>query len=148
MPEPFVVVGGGLAAAKAVEGLRAAGYDGPVVLFGEEHHLPYERPPLSKGYLLGDDELETAFVHDPDWYDEHDVDLRLGESVTSIDTAAHVVRTRDGQQRYARLLLATGASPRRLALADDSRRPRRLPAHDRGQPAPQGRRSARAARSS
>ncbi len=120
MTETIAVVGAGLAAAKAVEALREGGHDGPIVLFGEEHHLPYERPPLSKGYLLGNDELESAFVHDADWYDAHDVDLRLGSAVTEIDPAAHVVRTRDGEQGYARLLLATGSSPRRLAMADDS----------------------------
>jgi 3-phenylpropionate/trans-cinnamate dioxygenase ferredoxin reductase component len=123
MTETFVVVGAGLAAAKAVEALRGAGFEGTVVMFGEEHHLPYERPPLSKGYLLGNDELETAFVHDPDWYDDNDVDLRLGTAVTSIDTGAHVVRTADGQQSYDKLLLATGASPRHLAMADDSGAP-------------------------
>ena len=123
MAETFVVVGAGLAAAKAVEGLREAGFEATVVMFGEEHHLPYERPPLSKGYLLGTDELESAFVHDPDWYDENDVDLRLGTAVTSIDLAAHTVHTRDGQQAYDRLLLATGASPRHLAAADESGAP-------------------------
>ena len=123
MSQTFVVVGGGLAAAKAVEELRSAGYDGDVVVFGDEHHLPYERPPLSKGYLLGDDELESAFVHDPDWYDQNDVDLRLGQRVTGLDTAAKVVRTEAGDQAYDKLLLATGSSPRHLAMADDSGAP-------------------------
>jgi 3-phenylpropionate/trans-cinnamate dioxygenase ferredoxin reductase component len=123
MSQTFVVVGGGLTAAKAVEELRSAGYDGDVVVFGEEHHLPYERPPLSKGYLLGDDELESAFVHDPDWYDQNDVDLRLGQRVTGLDTAAKVVRTEAGDQSYDKLLLATGAVPRHLTMADDSGAP-------------------------
>ena len=123
MSQTFVVVGAGLTAAKAVEELRSAGFEGEVVVYGEEHHLPYERPPLSKGYLLGDDELESAFVHDPDWYDANDVDLRLGQRVTGLDTAAKVVRTETGEQGYDRLLLATGSSPRRLALADDSGTP-------------------------
>ncbi|CAN5537612.1 FAD-dependent oxidoreductase [soil metagenome] len=123
MTQTFVVVGAGLAAGKAVEELRSAGFEGTVVVFGDEHHLPYERPPLSKGYLLGDDELETAFVHDPDWYDENDVDLRLGQSVTAIDPAAHVVRTREGELRYDKLLIATGSTPRHLAMADESGAP-------------------------
>ncbi|MEO5710825.1 MAG: FAD-dependent oxidoreductase [Nocardioidaceae bacterium] len=123
MTQTFVVVGAGLAAGKAVEELRSAGFEGTVVVFGDEHHLPYERPPLSKGYLLGNDELETAFVHDPDWYDENDVDLRLGQSVTAIDPAAHVVRTRDGEQPYDKLLIATGSTPRHLAMADESGAP-------------------------
>jgi 3-phenylpropionate/trans-cinnamate dioxygenase ferredoxin reductase subunit len=120
MSQTFVVVGAGLAAGKAVEELRSAGFEGEVVVYGEEHHLPYERPPLSKGYLLGDDELESAFVHDPDWYDANDVDLRLGQRVTGLDTSAKAVRTEAGEQGYDRLLLATGSSPRHLALADDS----------------------------
>ena len=123
MTQTFVVVGAGLAAAKAVEELRSAGFEGTVIVYGDEHHLPYERPPLSKGYLLGNDELETVFVHDPDWYDENDVDLRLGQQVTSIDAAAHLVHTRDGQQSYDRLLVATGSTPRHLAMADDSGAP-------------------------
>ena len=123
MSQTFVVVGGGLTAAKAVEELRSAGYDGGIVVIGEEHHLPYERPPLSKGYLLGDDELESAFVHDPDWYEQNDVDLRLGQRVTALDTAAKVVRTEAGDQSYDKLLLATGAAPRHLAMADDSGAP-------------------------
>jgi NADPH-dependent 2,4-dienoyl-CoA reductase/sulfur reductase-like enzyme len=120
MSQTFVVVGAGLTAGKAVEELRSAGFEGDVVVYGEEHHLPYERPPLSKGYLLGDDELESAFVHDPDWYDANDVDLRLGQRVTGLDTSAKAVRTEAGEQGYDRLLLATGSSPRHLALADDS----------------------------
>ncbi len=123
MTQTFVVVGAGLAAGKAVEELRSTGFEGPVVVFGDEHHLPYERPPLSKGYLLGNDELETAFVHDPDWYDENDVDLRLGQSVTAIDLDARVVRTRDGEQHYDKLLVATGSTPRHLATADESGAP-------------------------
>ena len=123
MTQTFVVVGAGLAAAKAVEELRQAGFTGDLVLFGEEEHLPYERPPLSKGYLLGDDKLESAFVHDRDWYAEQRVDLRLGTRVEAIDTADHVVRTADGEQHYDKLLLATGASPRHLSTADDSGAP-------------------------
>ncbi|NUR06408.1 MAG: FAD-dependent oxidoreductase [Nocardioidaceae bacterium] len=119
----MVVVGAGLTAAKAVEELREAGFDGSVVLYGNEPHLPYERPPLSKGYLLGDDELDSAFVHTADWYVEHDVDLRLGTEVTAIDTGAHVVRAGGGEQGYDKLLLATGASPRHLGFVDDSGAP-------------------------
>jgi NADPH-dependent 2,4-dienoyl-CoA reductase/sulfur reductase-like enzyme len=123
MTQTFVIVGGGLAAGKAVEQLRESGFEGSIVLFGEEHHLPYERPPLSKGYLLGNDELDTAFVHTPDWYDENDVDLRLGTTVTGIDRKGRRVLAGDVSQSYDKLLLATGASPRHLALADDSGAP-------------------------
>ena len=111
------VVGAGLAGAKTVEALRAEGFDGRIVLFGEESHRPYERPPLSKGYLQGNDERDTVFVHPENWYGEHDVDLRLSTEVTGLDRHAHELMTAGGQPvRYDRLLLATGASPRHLRL--------------------------------
>ena len=84
-----VIVGASLAGAKAAEALREAGFDGRLVLIGEEHERPYERPPLSKDYMLGKADRETIYVHPPDWYAEHDVDLRLGVTVTSVDRAAH-----------------------------------------------------------
>jgi 3-phenylpropionate/trans-cinnamate dioxygenase ferredoxin reductase component len=121
--DTFAIVGGGLAAAKATEGLRDGGFEGRIVLVGTERHLPYERPPLSKGYLSGDEELEKAFVHTPSWYDERDIDLRLGTAATGIDLDAHTLATDDGPVHYDRLLIATGARPRRLALADDSGAP-------------------------
>ncbi len=121
--DTFAIVGGGLAAAKATEGLRDGGFEGRIVLVGTERHLPYERPPLSKGYLWGDEELEQAFVHTPSWYDERDIDLRLGTAGTGIDLDAHTLATDDGPVDYDRLLIATGARPRRLALADDSGAP-------------------------
>jgi 3-phenylpropionate/trans-cinnamate dioxygenase ferredoxin reductase component len=112
-----VIVGASLAGAKAAETLRAEGFDGPVVLIGEESDRPYERPPLSKDYLLGKAERESLYVHPREWYAEHDVDLRLGVAVTAIDRAAHEVSLADGSKAgYARLLLATGSSPRRLSL--------------------------------
>lgn len=121
--DTFVIVGGGLAAAKAVEGLREGGFGGRIVVLAAEHHVPYERPPLSKGYLLGTEALENAFVHPSDWYTEQDVDLQLATTATGIDPEAHAVTTDRGPVPYARLLIATGARPRRLALADDSGAP-------------------------
>ncbi|MGH3187557.1 MAG: FAD-dependent oxidoreductase [Streptosporangiaceae bacterium] len=113
----FVIAGAGLAGAKAAQTLRGEGFDGAVVLIGDETERPYERPPLSKDYLLGKAERETIFVHPRSWYAEHDVDLRLGVSVTGIDAAAHSVSLADGSRvGYARLLLATGSSPRRLPV--------------------------------
>jgi NADPH-dependent 2,4-dienoyl-CoA reductase/sulfur reductase-like enzyme len=120
MSRTFVVVGGGLAGATAVTTLRELGYDGRLVVFGAEPHLPYERPPLSKGYLLGQDPLDSAFVHPQGWYDEHDVDLRLGEEVRALDVADRTVTAAGPAQPYDRLLIATGAAPRHLALADES----------------------------
>ena len=116
----IVIIGAGLAGGTAATELREQGYEGTVVLVGAETHPPYERPPLSKGYLLGNDSLEDAFVHPRDWYAEHDVDLRLGVEATGLDTDAHVVSTTGGDLTYERLLLATGAEPRRLAVAEDS----------------------------
>ncbi|MEV3979767.1 FAD-dependent oxidoreductase [Nonomuraea sp. NPDC049758] len=119
MPAPatIVIAGGGLAAAKAAEALRGEGFDGRLVLVGRETHLPYERPPLSKDYLQGAGERDKIFVHDRSWYDEHDVELRLGVEVTGIDPAGHRVTLSDGEQLgYDRLLLATGSRPRRPDL--------------------------------
>ncbi|HMR49775.1 MAG TPA: FAD-dependent oxidoreductase [Arachnia sp.] len=116
----MIVIGAGFAGGTAVTELREQGYDGRVILYGAEPHPPYERPPLSKGFLLGDDALESIFVHERGWYDEHDVELRLGTTVTGIDLAAHRVQTADGAQDYERLLLATGSSPRRLPLAESA----------------------------
>ena len=112
-----VIVGASLAGAKAAEALREEGFDGPLVMIGEESERPYERPPLSKDYLLGKADRETIYVHPQEWYAEHDVDLRLGVEVTSIDRAAHEVSLADGRQAgYGKLLLATGSSPRRLSV--------------------------------
>jgi 3-phenylpropionate/trans-cinnamate dioxygenase ferredoxin reductase subunit len=116
----LAIVGGGLAGATAAAELRERGYDGPVVLYAAERTLPYERPPLSKGFLLGRDPIERAYVHDAAWYREHDVDLRLDTRVTAVSPDDHLLRTSAGEEPFTRLLLATGASPRRLALADES----------------------------
>ena len=114
---PFVVVGAGLAGAKAAETLRGEGFDGPVVLVGAEPERPYERPPLSKQYLLGRADRDSVFVHDAGWYAEHDVDLRTGVRAARLDPAAHRLTLDTGEElAYARLLLATGASPRRLPV--------------------------------
>jgi 3-phenylpropionate/trans-cinnamate dioxygenase ferredoxin reductase subunit len=112
----FVIVGGGLAGAKAAEALRTAGFDGEVVLFGSEPERPYERPPLAKGYLLGKDTRDSVFVHSADWYAEHNVDLRTGVTVAMIDPAAHLVTFGGGTIAYDKLLLTTGASARRIDI--------------------------------
>jgi len=111
----YVIVGASLTGAKAAETLREEGFDGNIVLLGEEHELPYERPPLSKGYLLGKEDRSSIFVHEESWYAENAVDLRLGVRVTALDPGARQVSLDDGGTvAYDRLLLATGASPRRL----------------------------------
>jgi 3-phenylpropionate/trans-cinnamate dioxygenase ferredoxin reductase subunit len=117
MDDGFVIVGAGLAGGKAAEALREQGYDGPLTLIGSEQHRPYERPPLSKGYLARSQPLEKAYVHPASWYAEHDVQLRTGSTVTAIDRAAHRLRLADGDELgYRKLLLATGSSPRTLPL--------------------------------
>ncbi|WP_380281755.1 NAD(P)/FAD-dependent oxidoreductase [Kitasatospora purpeofusca] len=114
---PFVIVGASLGGAKAAQALREAGYTGGIVLIGDEHERPYERPPLSKGYLLGKTAREKIYVHPPQWYADHDVTLRLGTPVVAVDPAAHTVTLADdGQVEYAKLLLTTGSVPRRLPV--------------------------------
>jgi NADPH-dependent 2,4-dienoyl-CoA reductase/sulfur reductase-like enzyme len=113
----FVVVGGGLAAGKAAEELREHGHDGPLLVIGDEQERPYIRPPLSKGYLLGKEDRESIHVHPEGWYRGNGVDLLLGTSVTSVDARAKEVTLDDGRRvPYAKLLLATGSSPRRLSV--------------------------------
>jgi NADPH-dependent 2,4-dienoyl-CoA reductase/sulfur reductase-like enzyme len=116
-PNRIVVIGGGLAGAKAVEALREKGYDGELALVADESDLPYERPPLSKDFLQRKQEFEAAIVHPADWYDEHKIDLRLGVAAMSVDRDAHEVGLADGSTLgYDKLLLATGARPRQLRV--------------------------------
>ncbi len=128
----FVIVGAGLAGAKAAEALRERGFEGRLVLIGDEPHRPYERPPLSKGYLMGSAERDSVFVHDAGWYAEHDVELRTDTRVTALDRAAHEVVLADGSRiGYAKLLLATGSRPRPFPDADGALYLRRLDDSDR-----------------
>ncbi|MEV8534334.1 FAD-dependent oxidoreductase [Streptomyces sp. NPDC051211] len=113
----FVIVGGGLAGAKAAEALRSEGFTGRVILIGDERDHPYERPPLSKGYLQGKEERESVFVHEPGWYARADVELHLGQPAVQLDREAKKVVLGDGTAlHYDKLLLATGAEPRRLDI--------------------------------
>jgi 3-phenylpropionate/trans-cinnamate dioxygenase ferredoxin reductase subunit len=112
--QTFVIIGGGLAGAKATEVLRDNDFDGRIILFAQEEQLPYERPPLSKEYLAGKKSLSDFTVHNSDWYRDHNVDLRLGSRVSSLDPAAHTVGLADGTTvPYDKLLLATGSASRR-----------------------------------
>jgi 3-phenylpropionate/trans-cinnamate dioxygenase ferredoxin reductase subunit len=116
--QAFVIVGAGLAGAKAAEALRGSGFDGQISLIGAEEHLPYERPPLSKDYLIGKADRDSVFVHDQTWYRQQDIDLRLGSPASAIDRAARQVRLANGARLpFGKLLLTTGARPRRLAGA-------------------------------
>ncbi|MEU3053879.1 NAD(P)/FAD-dependent oxidoreductase [Streptomyces griseus] len=113
--QTFVIVGAGLAGAKAAETLRAEGFTGRVILIGDERDHPYERPPLSKGYLDGKAERDSVFTHERPWYAGADIELHLGQPVTALDRYARTVQLGDGTViHYDKLLLATGSEPRRL----------------------------------
>lgn len=116
----IVLVGAGLASANAIAGLRDRGHDGEITLIGAETHLPYERPPLSKGVLLDDSPVEDAFVHERAWYDDNGVRLVLGQPATALNLAHRRVRVGDESFDYDKLLLATGAHSRHLAQFDDA----------------------------
>ncbi|PRY59038.1 NAD(P)/FAD-dependent oxidoreductase [Glycomyces artemisiae] len=116
MSAPYVIVGGGLAASKAAQTLRDEGYEGDLVVVTGEPHRPYERPPLSKDYLRGDAGRGALFTVDEEWYRQN-ADLRVGTPATGLDTAAHRVALADGSGLdYAKLILATGSSPRALPV--------------------------------
>jgi 3-phenylpropionate/trans-cinnamate dioxygenase ferredoxin reductase component len=113
----FVIIGASLAGAKAAEELRDRGFDGRVVLIGTEPERPYERPPLTKDYLRGESEREKAYVHPADFYAEHEIELMTGTTVTAIDPHGSRVTLGDGQElAYDRLLLTSGAEPRRIEV--------------------------------
>jgi 3-phenylpropionate/trans-cinnamate dioxygenase ferredoxin reductase subunit len=113
--DAYVIIGASLAGAKAAETLRGEGFDGSIVLIGEEAQRPYERPPLSKDYLLGKSEIDVAYVHDEGWYAEQKVDLRLGVRATAIDRGRREVVFGDGERvGYDKLLLTTGSVIRRV----------------------------------
>src|ERR671923_33043 len=118
MPTPtFAIVGAGLAGAKAAETLRAEGFDGRLVLLGDEPERPYDRPPLSKAYLRGETTRDTLWLHGEGFYDQHEIELRTATPVRSIDAAGRRLELASGERLgYQRLLLATGSSPRRLRV--------------------------------
>ncbi|GAA1481930.1 FAD-dependent oxidoreductase [Gordonia sinesedis] len=113
----FVIVGGGLAGAKGAEALRAKDFDGEIVLFAGEDELPYERPPLSKKYLQGEETLPEFTVHDSDWYRDNRIDLRPGTRIEALDATGKTVTLPDGSTvSYDKLLLTTGSRSRHLDL--------------------------------
>jgi 3-phenylpropionate/trans-cinnamate dioxygenase ferredoxin reductase component len=112
----FVIVGASLAGAKAAETLRDEGFDGRIVLIGAEAERPYERPPLSKEYLRGEAGREKIWVHDDaSFYDAHTIELRLETAAVDLDAARREITLAGGERlTFDRLLLSTGAHPRRL----------------------------------
>ncbi len=117
MDQHIVIVGGGLAGVRAAEGTRDAGHEGPLTIVAAEDVVPYERPPLSKGLLLGESGFDDAIIHDAAWFDENDIELRLDTRVAVIDPERQLAIVDETDQiPYAELILATGASPRRLDI--------------------------------
>jgi 3-phenylpropionate/trans-cinnamate dioxygenase ferredoxin reductase subunit len=115
--QTFIIVGASLAGAKAAEELRERGFDGRLVLIGAESERPYERPPLTKDYLRGEADRGSTFVHDEGFYADHEISLLTDTTVTAVDPVAATVTLPDGGELgYDRLLLATGAEPRRLSV--------------------------------
>jgi 3-phenylpropionate/trans-cinnamate dioxygenase ferredoxin reductase component len=116
--QTFVILGASLAGAKAAQELRDRGFDGRIVLIGSEPERPYERPPLTKDYLRGESEREKVYVHPSGYYEEHEIELMSGATVAAIDPdAARVVLEGGRELAYDRLLLTTGAEPRRITVA-------------------------------
>jgi 3-phenylpropionate/trans-cinnamate dioxygenase ferredoxin reductase component len=115
--QTFIIVGAGLAGATAAEELRTQGFDQCVRLIGSEPERPYERPPLTKDYLRGESPREKAYVHEPGFYEDHQILLETDATVTGIETARSRVTLADGRAYdYDRLLLATGAEPRQISI--------------------------------
>jgi 3-phenylpropionate/trans-cinnamate dioxygenase ferredoxin reductase subunit len=115
--QTYVIAGASLAGAKAAETLRAEGFDGRLVLVGAEEERPYERPPLSKEYLRGEAGREKVYVHEEGFYEEHEIELLLGRRALALDLSGSELALDGGDRlRYDKLLLATGAEPRRLSV--------------------------------
>lgn len=114
----IVIVGGGLAALRVAEQLRRAEFSGPITIVGDEPHLPYDRPPLSKDVLRG--EVDDSTLKPAEFYDDKDITLRLGAAAWTLDTAARTVTLEDGSVLgYDELVIATGLVPRRIPAFPD-----------------------------
>lgn len=109
-----VVIGAGQAGAALVAKLRSGGHSGPITLIGEEAAPPYQRPPLSKGYLMGDMEEARLYLRSAEFYAANDISLRLGQPVTAIDPLARTLTLGRETLVYDQLALTTGSVPRRL----------------------------------
>ncbi len=112
----LAIVGASLAGAKAAEGAREAGFDGRIVVIGDEPHVPYERPPLSKALVRGEVDVVSTHVHPPGFYEQHDIEL-VTDHVTSIDTTDHRIECAAAEPiAFDTAVLAMGAAPRRLSI--------------------------------
>ena len=111
---PYVIVGGGAAGQRCAEGLREAGYGGPIVLLSADPQLPYDRTALSKAFLAGDKQAGHLPLRDADFYRAHDIEVRLGTRVERVDHEAHTLHLAGGETLdYGKLCMATGGSPKR-----------------------------------
>src|SRR6266516_3222986 len=112
-----IIVGAGLAGGNAAATLREEGWRGRIVLLGAETGIPFGRPPLSKGYLRGEEDLSAWYVKPADWYGNHDIELRTGSTVRQVDTALKQLRLASGETvDYDKLVLCTGGRNRNLAV--------------------------------
>jgi 3-phenylpropionate/trans-cinnamate dioxygenase ferredoxin reductase component len=117
MATAYVIVGGSLAGATAAVTLREEGADGSVTMIGAERESPYERPPLSKGYLRGEVPFDKSLVRPPSFYAEHGIETMLGVRAARIDLSARVVELENGRRvPFGLLLIATGGRNRRLSI--------------------------------
>ncbi len=113
----YIIVGGGLAGASAIKGIREHDGEGPILLIGAEPHRPYDRPPLSKKLWTGKKRLEDIFIDPAGYYEKNGVTLRTGSKAVSLDVKARELRDGKGAMfGYEKLLLATGAAPKRLSI--------------------------------
>ncbi len=113
----MIIVGAGHAGGQAAASLRQEGFEGAIVVVGDEPHIPYQRPPLSKQYLAGEHGLERVYLRPEKFYADRNIDIRAGVRVESIDRAGRTVATSDGERvDYEKLLLATGSRPRLLPI--------------------------------
>ncbi len=113
----IVIVGAGHAAGQAAASLRQEGFEDDIIIIGDEAHIPYQRPPLSKAYLSGEQGIERVYLRPEKFYEDKNVTVKTSTSVTAIDTAAHTVTTDQGETiGYDKLLLATGGRPRKLSI--------------------------------
>jgi 3-phenylpropionate/trans-cinnamate dioxygenase ferredoxin reductase component len=117
MISTILIIGGGQAGAQAIDTLRREGYGGRLILIGDEPELPYQRPPLSKKYLAGEMAADRLVFRHRSFYEEHQVDLRLGHPAVRIDAAARQVEVAGEMLAYDRLLLCVGAESRRMTCA-------------------------------
>ncbi|MER9120938.1 FAD-dependent oxidoreductase [Mesorhizobium sp. M0954] len=113
----IVIIGAGQAGASVAARARALGFSGPITMIGDEPMAPYQRPPLSKGYLLGETSLERLFLRAPSFWKDNAIDLKLGAPVMAIDRETKTVKLGEESVRYDQLVLATGSSARRLPAA-------------------------------